>query len=421
MKFDAPIEIKAEVKSPVFVWDGDTIKPLSFVIEGNQVHVIDPDRFLAALNDQERQSYLNWIEPILDALSDLDDKIQNARQSRNEDLRRQLNQQRRNKVTELSLERFLSQRLGNKNPAAFVRQTSCIAYSVGYAVRPTDDGFRGFIKGAGWRPFVPGTEIKGALRTSLLYALLGEQQRYQFLKNEVAQFERVLNSEASPKKKESQLKKIADRLEADVFRPGDEKGDAKYDFLRSVQVTDGSLLATSNMRVRSLESAGTERFTKVLAEGLESGTFFVFRLALASATPDWAWRHLGLSGLAQSLSIDHLFRACYERSDAILKTEAMYFASNQNIRQQIESLQSLNRPDAPLLRLGTGQGFLSVTVDLRVRERDAGLYEAIREGVSEQRRWRTLPNKFPKTRRTVSDGNRHPLMLTGWIKLVRKS
>jgi CRISPR-associated protein Csm5 len=423
MKFAEPILIKAEVKSPVFVWDGDTIKPLSFVIDGDLVHVINADRFLQALNGRERQAYLGWIEPILDVLSRIDDQLQKAKEARNDDLRQRLNREKRDKVTDLSLEKFLRERLG-KSPAAFVRQAACIAYSVHWSVRPGDDGFRGFIKNAGRQPYVPGTEIKGALRTSLLYALLNDDRRYVVLKREIEQLGQVLRSGRSPKEKIHRLEKVSDEIEGRFFRPASQddrkKNDAKYDFLRLIRVTDGDLLTTDALRIRALESVGTRRFTKTLSEGIEPGTVFTFRLALADRDAEWALQQLGLADIAHDrLSLDEILKACHQRSAAILDLEAEYFTSAPKIQQQIRDLKTLNRPDAPLLRLGTGQGFLSVTIDRHVRERDKQLYEVIRDGVSMQRRWRTIPNNFPKTRRTISDGRGSPLMLTGWIRISR--
>ncbi len=422
MRFSAPVKVKAEVKSPVFIWDGDTIKPLSFVVDGDLVHVLDIERFMRALSDRERQAYLAWLEPILNEIARLDDRIQHAKESRNEELRRHLDRQKRNKAAELAMERFLKDRLG-KSPATFVRQADCIAYSVRWMVKPGDDGFRGFIKSAGRHPYIPGTEIKGALRTSLLFALLADDHRYAALRQEVDQVRHVLKSGKSPKEKIRRLEKVAGAIEGQFFRPAGQsdpkKSDAKYDLLRLVQITDSELLLPDALRIRVSESVGTRRFTKTLAESIEPGNSFTFQLALGAQDASWALDELGLLPLARErLSVARLFEACYQRSAAVLEMEAEYF-DEPAIVKQIKELQAANKPDAPLLRLGTGQGFLSVTVDLRVRKRDGALYEAIREGVSLQRRWRTVPGNFPKTRRTVSDGRGNPLMLAGWIKLTQ--
>jgi len=415
MKFSPPVMIRAEVKTPLFIWDGDTLTPLSFVVDGDLVHVLDADRFIRAFSSTGQEAYLTWIEPTLDRLARLDQQIEQAGQNR--DLRRQLNQEKRQVASGLSVERFLRQRLG-KNAATFVKGVACIAYSVHWAVRPGDDGFRGFIKEAGYRPYVPGTELKGALRTALLYTLLGQHDNYTILRNELADFRRTFQSGQSPKAKIQKLAGIAGQVEGATLRGS--KSDAKYDLLKLLQVGDGELLTADALRICALESVGTGRFTRTLAEAVEPGTTFTFRLTLASVEDaGWALRQLGLDKLAAAnLSTERLLEAAYQRSAAILEADEGYFQDHLAVHKEIRRLQAENDPKAPLLRLGTGQGFLSTTIDLRVRDRDPGLYDrAIREGVSFQRRWRTQQNNFPKTRRTVSDGHGNPLTLPGWIKL----
>lgn len=415
MKFDSPITIRAEVKTPLFIWDGDTIGPLSFVLDGDLVHVIDNDRFIHAFSPQGQEAYLTWIEPTLERLARLDAQLEQAGQDL--DRRRRLNQEKRQAASALSIEKFLRERL-NKNAAAFVRGAGCIAYSVRWAVRPGDDGFRGFIKEAGFRPYAPGTELKGALRTALLYTLLGQDENYSVLRNQLVQFRKVFQSGASPKEKNKQLAQIAGQVEGSVLRGS--RNDAKYDLLKLIHVGDGELLTTDVLRVRALESVGTKRFTRTLAEAIEPGTSFTFHLSLASLDEvRWALEELGLDELAAaSLSVERLLEAAYQRSAAILEADERYFQEYPAIGEKIRRLQAENDAKSPLLRLGTGQGFLSTTVDLRVQDRDPELYDrAIREGVSFQRRWRTQRDNFPKTRRVVSDGQGKPLTLPGWIKL----
>lgn len=416
MKFREPITVCAEVKTPLFIWDGDTISPLSFVIDGDLVHVLEGDRFIRALPPQEQRAYLTWIEPALERLARLDEKLKEA--GKNYELRRQLNQEKRQVASGLSVERFLSQRLGKK-AAAFVKSAGCVAYSVRWAVRPGDDGFRSFIKEeVGYRPYVPGTELKGALRTALLYTLVGPGENYATLKHELAQFRQVFQSGASPKEKIKRLTKVAKQVERVTLRGS--KNDAKYDLFKLIQVGDGNLLTPDILRVRALESVGTGCFTRTLAEAIEVGTVFTFRLSLASIEDvGWALEQLGLDRVAAAnLSVEHLLEASYRRSSAILGADEEYFRNSPKVYQEIRRLQAENHPQAPLLRLGTGQGFLSTTVGLHVRDRDPELYDrAIREGVSFQRRWRTQRDNFPKTRRTVSDGRSNPLTVPGWIRL----
>lgn len=414
MRFRPPVTVHVKVRTPLFVWDGSTLGPLDFVVDGDLVHVIDNDRFFQALSPMQQRAYLEWIDPVLEHLGRLETQIEQA--GKDLEGRRKLSQQKRQVASALSLEQFLRQRLG-QNAAAFIKSRGCVAYSVRWAVRPGADGFRSFIKEAGYRPYVPGTELKGALRTALLFALLGREENYAVLAEELAGFQTFFQSGALPGEKMKRLTKIAGEVEETALRGC--KNDAKYDLLRLLHVGDAELLSPASLQVRALESVGTGRFTRTLAEALETETAFSFRLALASVKEvGWALEELGLAQKARDLSLARLLEACYRRSAAILESDEEYFRSNPVIMREIGRLKTENAPQSPLLRLGGGQGFLSTTIDLHVRRRDPRLYDrAIREGVSFQRHWRTQQDNFPKTRRVVSDGHGNPVTLPGWIKM----
>lgn len=415
MKLGTPIKIHAEIKSPVFIWNGDVpIKPLSFLIEGNKVHVLNVDRFLHALGDKERRAYLDWLEPIIDVIAKLDDQLKQAKH--NDNRKKQIEDKKREYTAKLNIETFIRERLGKSSPVDFVRQLGCIAYSVNWDVKPREDGFRPCIKTMTNQPYVPGSEIKGAIRTALLFTLLEDTKRYEEFRELVSKARPTLKD---TKKRKEALDRIATQLEAKLLRP--KSNDAKFDLMKLIAISDGTPLAIESLLIRALESVGTQRYTKTLVECLGTGQRFDFSLALPTQDSVWAFQSLGVDSLVQNyLSLDKLFEACYLHSKAILEMEAEYFANDSVLRQRIQHLQADNQPKAPLLRLGSGQGFLSVTVDYHLRQRHPNLYEVIREAVSEQRNWRrTVPNNFPKTRRTVTDGRRNPKDLLGWIKLTR--
>jgi CspA family cold shock protein len=112
--------------------------------------------------------------------------------------------------------------------------------------------------------------------------------------------------------------------------------------------------------------------------------------------------------------------ACYKHSTAILQTEIEYFHKNDQpqLVQHATRLLRKNIPQTPLLRLGAGQGLLSITTDLWLRQRDPEVYEIFRQAVSTMRKWKnTLENNFPKTRRVIHHG-REPVEMLGWTQLI---
>lgn len=415
MKLGEPKGIKLKALTPIFIGSGEAIRPLSYLVDGTFVHILDADKFFEQLTDQERQRYLDWIEPILDSLSDLETKIAQARD--NFDLRRQLQRQRRNVEAELSSEAFIRSQL-LADPVPFARSRESIAYSLRYAAKPGNDGFGLHIKDAKYNPYIPGTEIKGALRTSLLYALLADDKNYDWLRDSLSRFRAFFRSGASPRKKVKEFSKIAGGLEGKLLRGGGNKDDAKFDFFKLVQISDSISAATDCLQIEAIQSLGTQRYTRTLVETVTRGSEFASSIAIAEDS--WILQRLGLERLAEWLSIPGLLKASFIRSRDILEEEASYFQNYQGIPQLIAQLQQENQPHSPLLRLGQGQGLLGTTINLQLKKHhDEQLYEeAIREGVSFQRRWRTQRGNFPKTRRVVIDLRNTPKQLLGWVKLI---
>lgn len=403
MRFKEPITLSLKVVTPLFIGSGEEARPLSYVVDRRVIHVLDPDRFLEGLTETQREHYLAWIEPLLDQLADFNARIEEA--GRDYKLRGQLRRQRREIEAKLSLEVFLQDRL-RVNPVRFVQEAGCRAYSVPYRVRPDHNGFRTHIKDAHYRPYIPGTGIKGGLRTSLLYALLEEEP--EPLMEKLEGFVELYKSGVSPGKK----------MEEELVRG---KKDAKFDFLKLIQVSDSTPLEPDSLYVESVQSMGTGRYTRTAIETLTEGSEAEFRIAVAEVSGEKESQgitELKLEKLNSWLSVPRLFEACYLRSRDILEEEAAYFANEPTIMEQISWLREQNQPSSPLLRLGWGQGFLSTTMGIQVKKHDEKLYEeAIREPVSFMRRWRTQEGNFPKTRRVIIDRGKKPISLLGWTKI----
>jgi CRISPR-associated protein Csm5 len=418
MKLKEIHTLRLETVTPVFVGSGEVLKPLSYVRDGDLLYVVREDRLFSSLSEEEHERYLNWIEPLLRRLADLDEHISQVR--RDVQRRRSLQRQRREIESGLSLQRFLTEQL-RVNPLRFLEEKGCIAYGVRCRTQPGRDGFRLHLKDPSFRPYLPGTEIKGALRTSLLFTLVLEPENYAGFQAQLEKFRRFSQGGASPKEKRSRLARLAPQLEAELLRGhlrGKPKNDAKFDFLRLIHVSDSAPLAPDDLCVELTQMWGTRRYTKTWVETIATGKETHFQLSLGDA--EILAKALGLERLRDWLALPSLLEAVYQRSQEILAEEEAHFAGEPAIKTHIQTLQEQNTPEAPLLRLGQGQGFLSITVGLPVKQRDPRLFdEAIREGVSFARRFRTQPRHFPKTRRVITDRNGHPRTLLGWVKLER--
>lgn len=401
--------------TPIHIGSGEILNHLSYVIDKNLLYVLNMEKFFSILSEPQREKYLQWIDPILNEIGELDDKI--VRSKDNLNLKKKLQNQKREIERQLSLSWFIENKL-RQNPPDFVKR--CMAYQISFSLPPQRDGFHTHIKDTQYRAYIPGTEIKGALRTSLLYTLLEDKENYKILRKSLSDFRIFFKSGASPKDKVKKLRKIADAqsddgLERKIFR-GKEK-DAKYDLWKLIKISDTDGVSQDKFHINTVKVIGSKRNIKIWLETIKPETEFKFDFNVQEKI---FLDTLGLEKLKEKLSISKIFEACYYRSMEILKEEEVYFTSEKKILETINKLKKENQPNAPLLRLGWGQGFLGITIDLKVKQNDPLLYNhAIREGVSFYRKWQTIENKFPKTRRVVVDSNENPVTLLGWVKLTK--
>lgn len=411
MKIAESKTITLRTVSPVFCGSGETLDPLSYVVDDNLVRVIDTDRFLEGLSSEQVKQFESWLIPLSDKRATIDAQIQEARGRRDHQRSGQLSRQRRDLDAEFSLHHFVTKRLG-KSSGAFLAPYE--SYSFRCHTRPDQSGFRLHIKDAQHRPYIPGTEIKGAFRTALLYSAVSEPQGYAKLSQMLG------NVRGSEYEKSKSMRHLAENLETQLLRgesKGKKQGDAKYDALRLVQVSDSTPISAEDLRLEMTQSLGTTRFTKTWIETIKYGAEVSMQLTLGD--PELIAATLGLGSISRMLTLPGLFQACYQRAKELLEEEAECFRKEEEVFEIIEELIEENSPDAPLIRLGGGQGFLSVTTNLAVKRKNARLYEeSIRKNVSSFRRWRTMPGNFPKTRRVIADSTGEPVDCLGWVKMI---
>jgi len=136
--------------------------------------------------------------------------------------------------------------------------------------------------------------------------------------------------------------------------------------------------------------------------------------------------YLKFSGdLKNSISIENIKQAIYHFSKAVLAEEKAYFKSMEGgyrfqvneVLAHLNELEKANQPDSPLLRIGKGQGFLSLTMALLLKEHDAKhntqIYSKLIGVVQSDK---NNPNNYPITRRLIADGS-GKLKLPGWVKI----
>jgi len=266
-----------------------------------------------------------------------------------------------------------------------------------------------FIKENG-KVYIPGTEIKGAIRTALFYKILKDKFKEdqnlkdQFLKEyEKCLYVKDYKDDRDRKKKiQNNFKSFSSRWENFVFRGDFNSTDAKRDILKILLVSDSDLKDPEDVLiVKDITALGVSRNFEELHElVVKSEENFVLKFSFQ----DNYTKNLPETYIY--VNLESLVKACSEFALAVLRADREYFESTNEIDltekskilKKMEERKKLAEisPEKKwfILRLGKHQGFLSTTINLLIKELDPELYsKAYREIVPTARR---MPNKSRK-------------------------
>jgi len=213
-----------------------------------------------------------------------------------------------------------------------------------------------------------------------------------------------------------ELNQIGQKTEWKLLRAkAAEAMDAHNDLFRGLSISDSEPFLPSSLRLYAAKRLGMTRNVTVFTEAIapENET----KVTLSIASPDRWLEAAGLTGKGEWLDWNKLAEALYEHANAVLDFLAQKFPQ---MKRHIQELKEQNQKDAPLLRLGWGQGFLSVTMTAPLRRQNPNAYEALVKALAQAigKYQRAQPKNFPKTVWAALDQNDQPFAFFGWLKIV---
>jgi len=298
---------------------------------------------------------------------------------------------------------------------------SYTAYMATGAMRANTSGsqVREQIKTPDHLPYIPGSSLKGALRTALAWAAWSEH----------------ITQPLSPQNDFDHRAKFAgQRLEDRLLRPGKQRSDGpNKDVLRALQVGDlhmwrmgqGFRVCNVNVVGRSATASPVE-VEAIDAEALFRGQITIHdalfeepALGFASRKPllDNLLSHVNAHSLAE---LEGLTREFSQRTHEGARNILTFCNELTQMIQQIA-------PNQCLLRLGWGTGWDNKTFGSRLSEGPAGSLAFFEREVVERhrlyrgKRVRQVGDPFPTTRRVMVVRDADPVKLKGmfgWVRLT---
>ena len=444
------MERRVQCLSPVHIGTGKELEPFDYIVDGQRYIRVHLDAVLERMTTEQVDDLAAWVSERADQMVELGRK-------QSDDIRR-----------EMQLSNF---------PGADVALREALRTDSALARYHGNKGFdrnlqvREQVKDADETPLIPGSSLKGALRTALAFAALEEMElaEREALRQSL---ERRLN-ERGPRLQE----RIGQEIEQAVFRCGKEQrgrisyGDIHYDLMRAVSISD-TYDAQAELIVPQIytfvESRTREGNTRLaaqaplIAEAHAPGNIFSLRLRIdggllrairhnrrrdkwidfeqrmqrafgpevARLLPDASDEQI------EQAVINRLEEAARRFAKAIVGAEQRWeeshgHGSTRDLKDFYNRLDDLIGKGLVPLRLGWGSHFMATTLLLALKE-DAGLrpilercFRAFDIGVPPGRhrdRGRDSERQielddFPRSRRLVAAGRR-PVAPLGWIALV---
>jgi CRISPR-associated protein Csm5 len=285
-------------------------------------------------------------------------------------------------------------------------------------------------------PYIPGSEIKGALRTVFLYGILKEdsQIKSQFInqlekiKLEIEKLVNIYDKEEKRKKKEKVLEdisKLIENLEIQIFRANQK--DAQYDLFKAVIISDSSSISYNDLYIDAIRVLNSSRDLRSYSEILKGGLrikldgFIDEKIALEGLNKLTIFNEKFKNQNIEKVTWQFLKESAIDFYSSLIEKEKNYVKNKikdqelkNSLLRQLEKLEVYIREAKNSskilipLRIGQHQGYLSITIMQLVKEERPDLFDAIFKVSAPQVR-----HELNKTRKVVESESK----FLGWCFL----
>ena len=308
-----------------------------------------------------------------------------------------------------------------QNPEAFA------TYSLPCSQSPEEVEIREAIKHIDHRPFIPGSTLKGAIRTSLLWDIINGNDKHY--KKTLSNLEKLVDPKSNTSKA-----RAAHQIERDVLGR-----DPNRDLLRALQIGDTAPIERSGLEIgtawtvtlnsndKLVQKIEGNREYKTFVEQIRTQQSLTFSLKI----DEWllkqpAKKRLGFED-AQKNALHNIAAVCNTHARFWMEEEQGFFddyAFTEIADFYDIPLNALdNLTDGTfIIQIGWGSGYNANTITQLFAEGEdvpENLLMGLRKrfGLGQSRSTGTYhPREFPKTRRIFYRGQ-NPVSPFGWVKI----
>lgn len=256
--------------------------------------------------------------------------------------------------------------------------------------------------------YIPGSSIKGSLRTAILYNNISSNDFDNFI------FKTKYNNKLCLDYNE--YNNIIDNYFS--VHKGNK---AQKNIMRFIQVSDTNRIKTPVIYDVISIQATTDNTYNTYKRNNNTVRSFIETIDKSSLKFNMKidnnqdiLKYIKLSDKSDILSVDNIKETIYNFSQDLIRYE-LDFIDKYNIdilRDFYEDLNKINSPDKPLMRIGAGSGLMATTIDMKIKENNPKVFENIRQASQGKNYY----YEYPKSRKITCHENK-PL---GWAQLIIK-
>jgi len=429
------MKIRIKILSPVHIGCGETYSGLNYIFDKGKLYYIDADRVLESL-DGYQNAFVKWLEDESNKIAGFESKIYEFKKKPKFKEKEEYTSKLHFIENQFHLKKFCSL---NKVHLNSLKKAANYVIPVKEKIFDSTK-IEKFVSQIN-RPYIPGTEVKGAIRTAVLYKLIKDDNSlFQEVKKGIEKFgskysveiDAVKNQKRPNKKIKDVLNKemgnLAQKMENLALKsPG--KSDAKYDLLKYLYISDSALLAPDHslcVSYATLFNPPRSRF-RIYHEYCKPETVFKFEDISVDDNTAIKMNKLRFTAEQKNIvsNLKNIFACCHDFSHDLLKEEITFYTTHgkNNIADHLRNIAKVNTAESPVLRIGKDQGFLSLTMGLLfkkkepVKKKEPDLYENVLIHATKAKSYdSSRGGPLPKTRKIVHyDGDE---LTSGWVKIL---
>ncbi len=452
------MECNIQTFSPIHIGTGNTFEPFEFIIINRIFYKIDQDKAFKIILQKYPDSITKLDKWISDNSKLLAQSKDNLKQS---EIRQKFN-----------LAYFCENILGDKPLTnELINKASAYKCKVPYSLQSKYQ-ISECIKDANYNPYIPGSSIKGAIRTALLnIAILesSEKEITKIINTLKTTLNNKLNSAKDLTKELPKISKFLDeklaqmlcicgkkKFDRNTNRIETKFDDIKFDLFKFIKITDaiGENVNISILPPNLYVIDKNPQSQLPAIESIDSNSIFKFNIIINEDEirlinrktkdenyNDWIEfstrfkKIFGVdidntpAGKLEEAVIDSILEKVTKFSKLIINHELKWFkqaeiSKNTNI-EDVKDFYLAFRSIPNMLKLGWASGFINVTVYLSMIKNGGynfikQLFESLNIGIpisktEDNNAKFENPNQFPTSRRFVSESLTHPIDPLGWF------